>query len=409
MLIIAAFSVSVRAEDPASYVGTPSRNQIQIWLRSGEPRLQAWAASFILKTKDTAFLPDLLPLVEQPLPPRPGATLPLKEDPYIRSSADQANYKLVWNESYLRNEVILDTFVQMNGDAPVQTLQRLAKDYPDQAIILLARKPPQEVESTLLALYNSQTNDDMMFVWRSAAALLALHPPAGFASSLLTSISVRVRLTVLLPGDPVVRTIPLFTTMLPSNFHLAPPPPHDWPSIFEYQLEEDARVSRTGVFPVIPGIYPILAERYERFGKGAAHSQGYDIFNFSDFARIAIVAEMLGVRESALGINAEENKVWHIVSNTQYRRAVAGLTDDYERRFAKVESLLEKKGLVDAKRNAQEPLLPKLALQLEDERSKKQFDLSLIHLCYSNVRWVDHNGADLILQPATCIPSRLQP
>ena len=191
VFLVLACSGAVQAQDPTSYTAIPSHQRIETWLHSDEPRLQAWAAFFILKTNDTSARPDLLSFVEQSLSRN---TALFKQD---------AQGGDVWRDHYLAMDAALDTLIQMNVNAPVPLLQRLAEAFPAQAIVLLSRKPYQEAEPALLAMYYAD-DQEAPEIRRAAAALLALHPPAGFAASLFASITITLDLAVALRNDPGV-------------------------------------------------------------------------------------------------------------------------------------------------------------------------------------------------------------
>ncbi|MGB8011699.1 MAG: hypothetical protein WCF68_08800 [Terriglobales bacterium] len=388
-LVLIACSTGMRAQDPATFSGTPSPAQIESWLKSDDLRQKAWAATYILKAEDKSFVPALVAQLEH-WPPESSDPPKEYRDRYGMGPDQQ-----------FAGDAILDALIQMHGDVPASILQRVdfAQNFPDQVFILLARMPPQDSEPALLALYNHP------FYPRLAGALLALHPPADFAASLFTSTTIHLHLDVVLPEDPGVGRPGSVCVVSACLSGEVPGPKPGWPSIFAYMLEDERGMPHPDAFLVAPGIRPILGERFEVKAKtvGNCGCCGDDCFYyFAQQVRLDLLAQMLNLHREDLGID-EWGRVLRPANRDEYLQAVVALVDEYEKKFANIEKSLKQKGLMPAQEKGHETALPRLELQLEDVRSKKDYPLPQIPFCSSYVHWTDKNGTTTEDKSTSCV------
>jgi hypothetical protein len=237
-------------DDPAAFKTPPSADVIARWVHGGDPREMAWAAVFALQENDASFLPDFASLAEQ------WRSLPHRnvlEREYHRPSPLTAEER----ERRDAMSAVLDAIIQLNGSAPAASLRNLAADFPVQAIILLYRMPSQEAESTLLALYG-ETAPASWYTQRAAAALLAFHPPAGFAASLLSNTTVTSQVFVSLPEDP---SLGMGASSGDCGGYGRPPVKADWPAVGKYFMREGGPGLDPAPYVTIPGLKPIDAVR----------------------------------------------------------------------------------------------------------------------------------------------------
>jgi hypothetical protein len=266
-IILLFCAAASHGQDPAALTAPPGSGKIATWLRSGDSRLIAWGATFTGQTHDNARIPDLIALAAawQPQPPSTSET-----DNARREDREQAM------------ESVLDALIQTQAAVPAGAIEKFAYDFPEQAVILLSRLPWQEAQPTLLRLYF----DPVRYAWglqRGAAAMLALHPPPGFAASLLSQIALDayIKVTPIRTQDDRVLTGSSSCGLLSEPRQLS-----DWPKINTYGLD-DKFPTEEGEVVVIPGSPGISTYR----GVGAS---GSCYFRLGDEERVRLIAQMLG-------------------------------------------------------------------------------------------------------------------
>jgi hypothetical protein len=150
----------------------------------------AWGSHYALATHGLSLAPDLLALANQ------------WQSLFPRSNDDSRQGELSSEQKEQRDAMagVLDALIQMKVTVPIDMLRNLAPDFGKDVAILL---PSGESEAASLEFFRSRPGDayGLQFV---SAALLALHPPAGFAGELLAGVTVQARIVVVLPnGEPI--------------------------------------------------------------------------------------------------------------------------------------------------------------------------------------------------------------
>ncbi|MGI4830895.1 MAG: hypothetical protein ACRYFU_22300 [Janthinobacterium lividum] len=174
-------AVSSRAQtlpEPSTYATTPATELILRWLRSPDPRLQAWAAHDILIYRSTDLVPELQSQLER--------TTPIT----LSDAARLSNFRTTL--------AVLDTFIQLGVTVPAATLARIEKlgyNAKPEELVLLSRLPWDQAESAIHSFYKPNSSSDSAET-RVAAQLLAQHPAKGFTAELLSSILVSGRIVV---------------------------------------------------------------------------------------------------------------------------------------------------------------------------------------------------------------------
>src|SRR5579863_8511946 len=170
----------------------PPEAKIEEWLLSNNPQLVAWGARDVLVSYNGALTADLLNLAKewQPLTREIAA-----DGTAIQLSAEQVNQRDAM-------ATVLDALIQMDVPVSGETLRTLAPDFPNAVAILLSRMSTEEAEPLALDFYHSpqQHGYGLQYV---SAAMLAQHPPSGFASDLLASIKVHADVYIVLPDSGV--------------------------------------------------------------------------------------------------------------------------------------------------------------------------------------------------------------
>lgn len=166
----------------------PPEETVSAWLRSGEPRLVAWGAADALKMQDAALVPEMVGLMRQ------WVNLPKYE-----ANGTHQPWSVADRERQLAMAEVLDTLIQMKATVDLDAVRSIETDFPDQAIILVARMRP-EMQGAIVMPWFEAADDPralhVMTLRRAAAAMLALHPVPGFTAELVRGITVHLTLAV---------------------------------------------------------------------------------------------------------------------------------------------------------------------------------------------------------------------
>src|SRR5580698_9810365 len=127
MRLLALFCLSV------ALFAQPNTQPAADWIRSPEPLKQAWGAHVIAEQKLTAFIPELLQVVESP---------------ETSADADAAKF------------AALDTLIQLNAEVPLRDLEPLVDRFPTDVLILTARSH-EDATDLLLKLLDRQHNREV--------------------------------------------------------------------------------------------------------------------------------------------------------------------------------------------------------------------------------------------------------
>lgn len=369
-------------DDPTAFKTPPSADVIARWVHGGDPREMSWAAVFALQEKDTSFLPEFASLAEQwrPLPHRNvldreyHPPQPLTSEERERRDAMSA---------------LLDAIIQLNGNIPAASTQNLASDFPVQAIILLYRMTPQEAEPTLLALYG-ETAPASWYTQRAAAALLALHPPAGFAASLLSNTTVTSHVFVSLPEDP---SLGMGASSGDCGGYGRPLVKADWPAIGKYSMRECGPGRDPAPYLTIPGLKPIDAVRVvtPTLQSDSGECTGFTPLNNS--VRATLIAQMLDEQPERMTIKSHVDVNIKVKNDQDYKTQLAVYVDREEATFRSVKMNLTAKQLLSPAEASDDAVLPSLLLVISDSRSSKAFPLEEMQFRSPRVKWeVEHLG-----------------
>jgi hypothetical protein len=255
------------AEAPPVAAGLPPESTIDSWLLSGDPRLVAWGAHYALLARDENLIPHLLDLASRWQP--------------VSDQTDERDAMAA----------ILDALIQMNAPIPSDTLRALASDFGNDVAVILSRMPAQEAEPLGFEFYRHLPERSYALRYVSAA-LLALHPPPGFAADLLANIQVQAHILVVAPGQGAG-----MGTSDGACYQISEPARKDWPATGQYLLSLQ---HRDGDVLVAGGLDPLYARRElsTRYsGDSCRTSYGVAL---GPKQRVRLIAEMLGVPPEAI-------------------------------------------------------------------------------------------------------------
>jgi hypothetical protein len=351
LLCIACLAQILVICSPAQIAATgfPSSKTIENWLLSGSPRLVAWGAHDALISGDQNLIPDLLSLANrwQPLS---------RETPYTSSSPQLSPQQTDERDAMA---AVLDALIQMKVPVPSDTLRTLAPDFGNDVAILLSRMPPEEAGPLSLDFYRLQAEHTYSLQYVSAA-LLALHPPAGFTADLLANITVRATIFVVLPGAGPFGTGKSEGSCLTTS----QPPRKDWPVSGQYALSKQ---KRDGAFLVVAGVLPIYATR-----EGSTHYLGDECsmargVYLGSSQRQQLIAEMLNTPEA---IPWQTDVVTNIEFHSQpeFQNALLAFVAQQQQKFQSTAAALVANNLLTAAEAEQS--LPVLELKVNDMRGQ---------------------------------------
>lgn len=329
-LIAAAPRANAQPDDiTLATVATP--NQIENWLRSGDPRLIAWGAHFADEQND-----------------QPALTL------MVQMLALRSQYKFS-----LATAAMLDALIQRNATVPADALAAIAPFFPFQIAILAKNLPIAEATPLLLNWYNQRSGDDPDHLARVASMMLSHAPPAGFAASVLAESEETLRISVVSKaGVPGVSGMSSGSCAYRDDAS----PLSGWPPIFTYALAEDFQQTSA----------PLLVEAA---GDRVIYRR-YDVYKQSPFCgglaklnavyRHYLLSQMLGISYDQMPwkTDASTSIVWH--SNRQFvREAMVSVAGEEAKLHTCVEAS-QLKGLLTPDEAAS--VRPKLSIIVEDFR-----------------------------------------
>ena len=373
VLILAMGGPGTRAQSPceACVGGHPPEDTVSTWLRSGEPRLVAWGATFALQRKDELLIPEMVGLARNwsPLPRQA-----VKADGGLRPRTD---------EEMQRGDAmaaVLDALIQMHVTLDLDVLRLLAADFPAQAIVMAARMPPEEVQPVLmewLALPSKpEGGRPNASLRRSAAAMLALHPAPGFAAELMRGTHAWMTLAVTTPdGEGTGRT-----SVGDCGAGAVRAARLGWPVLNGYGVRESHHDDPAEI--LIPGIDPIRVNRGPQVGAGC----GFGVY-LNDRQRGRLIAQMLGIAPKDLAWG--QHGVIRITyrSDAQFVGEVQAKMEAEEQAIQDTLQTLEDKGLITGAERAS--ALPQVEVWAWDQRRTEPNRLPQPAFRYANIHWND--------------------
>ena len=347
------------AQTAPEFDPSPSEKTIKAWLRSGEPRLVAWGAHDVLAESDSDLIPDLLSVASQWQTLSPQTYSEGSKLPRLSPGQEQQRDAMA---------AVVDTLIQMNVSVPGETLRNLAHDFGNAVAVLLSRMPVDQGVPLAFDFYRAEENHAYGLQYVSAA-LLALHPPPGFAADLLAKTNVHATVFVIVPGSGAMG--------MGESSDCGPTSDDSqegWPKTGQYIL---SREMSEGAMLIVAGSDPIYSVRRE-----TSHYAGDTC---SDLAlgpnqRVRLIADMMG--NPPQGIPWQTRVVANIefLSIEQFNVDLLAFVEEQQQMYRETAEALESRGLLDKSEVQQS--LPVMHLSLSDERGKgaEQISKDAIHL-----------------------------
>ena len=396
-----------QSDSPAS--ATP--DEVYRWLLSSDPRMVAWGAYFAAQHNDMAMLPFLARLAEnwQPMPSRTQPDGNYR--PWTDAEADRLR----------EMSAVLDAIIQMHGTVAPEAIERLAVDFDGQALTLFAYLPEPQRRTQAEAIYaqrqpqpegwadgtamnslgsldrsielamapnhpppqDSNVAQQKRFtrqLLQMVARILANDPPPGFAASLLNETTVDLELSVG-GNDPNAG----MGTGPGCGDSLYITPPKGWPASRTYVVEQQPQAEkREGVEVLIPGAMTITTRR--AMTSSSCSTIGY----FSSYARIELLAQMLGVDGQHFGWRLDEYTQLPYTGDITFQQQAQAEIAKREEAFKTTAEALVAKGLATAAEAA--TARPQLYVGIRDARELNDPPLPAVSLTLPKVKeivWSD--------------------
>ena len=344
----------------------PSEATIENWLLSDDSRLVAWGAHDVLVSRNEALTADLLNLATewQPLMPESGAN----------GSAQLSKEQLNKRDAMA---AVLDALIQMDVPVPGDTLRTLAPDFPVAVAILLSRMSTEDSEPLALDFYHSPSQHGYGLQYLSAA-MLAQHPPSGFAADLLAGMRVRADIFVVLPESAPFGS----GGSGYAGCCLAEKGPSrtNWPQIGQYSLSKEK--GDRSMF-LVSGVDPIYATRQESDSYRDPCGGPY----LSPDDRQGLIAEMLGVSADAIPWKIRLTTTIAFHSDDQFSRDLLQFIGAQEQKYRETAIALGDRGLMTTAEVEQSA--PKLEIYTNDMRGEDASPMPTIAPLPANVEWLN--------------------
>lgn len=330
------------AQDAEITLGTKATAaQIQQWLGSDDPRLEAWGAHFARETDDRAAAKTMELLAEQWTEPKGEAALR--------------------RERIAAMSAVMDALIQRGWSLSPKSLERVAGTFPVQAAILAARMNPQKRQPLLESWYARRKSDYYLQpLPRVAAMLLAAHPPAGFAASVLAEAEEKVTISV---RNEAGERSPFGIGMCGDAFGAHAD--EGWPPLYRYIAEE---FWKDGPYSVIVAVG---LDRITYRREAAEHGWGScnAVRELNDATRYSLLAEMLGIEPQQMAWRQQPAHSILWTNGSEYRRQLRILIREEEGKFRQTAAALEGRGVFTAKEA--HTVRPLLEITVYDNRTEK--------------------------------------
>jgi len=336
---------------------------IEPLLRNSDPRLVALGAWEVLCRQDDTFIPLLQSMVEQ-------------WDPAQKHRYDDA-------DRFDAITVVLDVLIQRNAVVSPAGASAIAYAFPDQALILAARLPPDDAEPLLRSWYVDGGNvsrahvdaegANRLMMSRVAAMMLAKLRPQNIAAALLADSVEHLAVSVPNLGLSGVERCLVGCEAAPACVETAPDDPQPgWPPIFQYHLEE-YRSYETTPRPLlgdrlISAGGDIIASR--RIAAGVDANYCHSPAPLDSETRHHLLAEMLGITNKQMPWTAQMNLTLPWLSDGQFVTELGNQVDVEETRLRSTVQQFLARGLIS--KSQADGARPKLLVTVFDDRQTAQ-------------------------------------
>ena len=340
-------------------------DDINHWLRSGDPRMVAWGAFFAAKSVDADELPVLAFLAEnyQAAPPQQydtsGSFLP--RTPEQKQKLDSM-------------QTVLDSLIQLHGRVTYEAVAAVLPDFPAQALTLFATMSEPERSHRAMALYATRDVVDKSYDWHRlaqqqmihmAAAILALDPSPGFAATLINETIVILKVAV--TDDNQKRDGTFVSGICGDSFAMDPSP--GWPQPYTYVVEQHWKTDADNEEILVQG-EPSITTRRARSNSSCSALPG-----FTSVQRLLLARQIAGLPSDALGMGTLQYETLRYTGPADYLAGLASLVEAHRTPFRALARVLESKGFLSATEAA--TAIPTFSVEVQDQRKARDQPIPL--------------------------------
>ena len=312
-------------------------------LESPRPQDRAWGAYLIGNDGLKSLSPRLIKLLE---------------------GADRENSF----EERLVLQCALDSLIQLKQPVSAKLVNRLFGSFPNETLILAALDP-HETQGALLGLIMQDRTD---FQWFAIANILSKEKTPGFAALMARGLEIKVSVDVVDSDGIGSGSGAGFGCSIGCG--AGPPLLEGFPPIGMYRIDDKPDHS-DGL--VSDGRHPIYFQRkLVRAGEFFGNNSGCENHFSRNENKLGYLADMLGVKDSEIGISLSNYSTIEWKSAEQYRRQMANIENQMESRFADFVVRLVMNGLVTIDDAA--TLRPNLLFTVHDLRNDTSVKLPKI-------------------------------
>lgn len=335
--------------DPDAVLTAQRKQAAQLaatWLHSGDPRLQAWGAYFVLRDQNKQLIPDLLSLAN---------AYEVTGLPVLSTRREQHDAMLA----------ILDALIQLDPGIPAEEGARLYPEFRTQSLILLSRAgvSPDDLSSSNSFLLEIFRTEHSQRAWLAAGNMLAERRADGFAAVVLGSLTEHLNLRVISTLRSVGGT---GEVACGDGFLNWPDDRLAWPEIGTYSLAEPGHGTTLLADGADPAYYiRRVGKLYERDIYGGGQCQSVIVDSW-DLVRQHYVTRMLGepLGDPPLRASIHETIVWE--NGDAYLAYMRNLVEQEQTAFIEVTRRLKDAGLMTAEEAA--GAKPRLEITVVDDR-----------------------------------------
>jgi hypothetical protein len=317
------------------------------WLGKEDPQAVAWRAYDAMLAHDESAISELVSLAArwQPLSPQP-----------VSADSPTRQFTMMQKEERDAMTVVLDALIQLNAPVPAGALHKLAPDFQNAVAVILARMPAEQSGPLSQELFRSpKAAYTLQYV---SAAVLALHPPSGFAGKLLGGIRVQARELVVVPGTGTGFGVSRGDCFQPSE-----PERDDWPKIGQYKLSLQPS---EGASLLVGGAEPLYVSRMEASRYLGSSCGTLGGFYLGPEERRGFIAEMLGVARDAIPWETDVQRDIEFTSIGQFTGGLLAFIEEQQQMYRETAKALQARGFLAASEVSQS--LPLMELDLTDAR-----------------------------------------
>jgi len=337
-------------------------DDIDHWLRSGDPRMVAWGATFAASTADKDELPVLASLAENYQP---------TAQPYD-SRGNYISRTLEQKQRLDSMQCVLDALIQLHASVPYEAIAAVFPDFSAQALILFATMPEPERSQRAAEIYATRDPSDKPFDWHQAthqqivhmaAAILALKPPPGFTATLFQESAVTLKISV---TDENKGFGTGFGGGCGDSFEI--PPARGWPQSYNYVVEQHWKSEGSVKGLLIPGDPAITSRR------AITNSSCSWLRGFTSVERLQLAQQEAGLSGNSFVASSLQSDTVHYEGPADYLSALSDTIDRHRQLFRDLAKTLAARTFLTPAEAAS--AMPAFIVEIDDKRQDKSHPLA---------------------------------